>query len=254
MTKRARVGRARGVTLVELIVTLGLAAALLASVIAFLRDVETSRERIQARSTRDRGVDAFFDAIEGALATSTLDSVDGAAGVTGNATSVTIRSSGVDPALALAPSPRPFVSATTTWFGFDDETQALQLRRGANALEALPVGATSLRLRYHDGAEWVESFDARERGRLPAAVEVRITMAPTSTGLAERSQDERSEFAEPLGADAADELDAPRPDIEDRTPSFDDAPRSAGAVRRRVIVIPDAAPAELMPATARSDR
>lgn len=256
MTKRIRFARARGLTLVELLVTLGLAAALLASVIAFLRDVETARERIQARSSRDRGVDAFFDAVERALATSTLDAVDGAAGVTGDATSVTIRSSGVEPALALAPSPRPFVAATTTWFGFDEETQALHVRRGANAVESLPVGAVSLRLRYHDGADWVESFDARERGRLPAAVEVRVTMASVSKGSApaDTTGDESADFAAPLDAGAEDEFDAPWRGEDDRAPSLDESPAAARPVRRRVIVIPDAAPAELMPAAARSDR
>lgn len=195
--------RTRGVTLIELLVALGLAAALLASVITFLRDLETSRDRIQERSGRDRGVDSFLDAIEIALATCVLDAV-GAAGISGDAASCTIRSSTVEPALALAPSARPFPVATVAWFGFDEETGSLLLRRGAGAVDALPVGATALRVRYHDGSEWAESYDALERGRLPTAVDVSI-------------------------------------DVE-------------GDTRRRIIVVPDAAPAELMPAAGRSER
>jgi len=130
------------------------------------------------------------------------------------------------------------------------------LRRGAGAVETLPVGATSLRLRYHDGTEWASSFDARERGRLPTAVEVRITMAPASaeSSPAGPTMDERLGSATARDAVPEDDFDPPMARADERAPMHDDPPTSAGPMRRRVIVIPDAAPAELMPATTRSDR
>jgi len=206
----------RGVTLIELIVALGLAAALLGAVIVFVSDLAESRTRIERLSTRDRAIDAFMEVVEGAVATSVLDAVDGA--LAGDSRSCTIRSATVDPAPAIALDGRPFVPTTVTWFGFESGAGALQVRRGTGATESLPTEAYAMRLRYHDGRAWVDTFDAREHGRLPTAIEVSVWLSrPISDGAE-------------LSATGDDEIEPSGPPD-----------------RQRIIAVPDAAPAELLP-------
>jgi len=221
--------RTRGVSLIELLVALGLAAALIAAVAGFIRNLSLARDRIESRANRDRAVDAFLDALERAVATSVAEGEG--SGLEGHATSCTIHSAAVDVAAAIDPIVMPFPETVQTWFGVDEEAAALLLRRGRGDAESLAVGVSSMRLRYHDGVEWVEDFDSGERGRLPVAIEVTITFAPKVGG---------SESTE----GASDSAGMSRSDLRD-----DQAASAFG--RRRVLSIPDAAPAELLPASRR---
>lgn len=237
-----------GVTLIELIVALGLAAALLGAVIVFVGDLSRAREHIERASNRDRAIDAFMDVVEGAVATSVLDAGDGA--FVGDTRSCTIRSAAVDPVPAISPEGRPFTPTTMTWISFDAEAGALLVRRGTGASEPLPIEGSALRLRYHDGRDWVDSFDARQRGRLPTAIEVSIWLAPASPSP-ETTASGSSPSSVPPSSSWGAEDDASQRTMDDATPVDETAEPLSPPDRRRVIVVPDAAPAELLPAAPR---
>lgn len=229
--------RRGGVTLLEVLVAMGLAAALLGAVIVFVGDLGHARERIEVRSARDRAIDSYLDAIEVAVASCVLDAGDD--GFQGDSTTCTIPAATIDPSAALSSEGRVFVPAIISWFGFDEGDGSLLVRRGAGETEALAAEAARMRFRYHDGRAWVDAFDGRERGRLPSAIEVSI-WAP----LAARRTSPP--------APATNQTDAP-PTMESGPFQGDAMDQSPGPPdRRRVIVIPDASPAELLPAAPRS--
>ena len=113
------------------------------------------------------------------------------------------------------------------------------------------AGIDALQFRYHDGREWVSAFDARTQGRLPTAIEVSVWLAAAApAGEVARPAEERD--GEGGGADSRGGA-ATRGSADERARSaglFEppEAPE-APPDRRRVIVIPDSAPAELLPAT-----
>lgn len=234
----------RGITIIELLVALALALMLITVLAVFLQDYGATRARIEHRSVRDRTVDALFDVMEGAVATSVLDAGDG--GIAGDGRECTIHSAAVDPAKSAPPAGRPFAPATATWIGFDAADGSLLVRRGDGAAESLPLEGFALRFRYHDGTSWVDSFDSRALGRLPTAIEVSVWLdAPSgaAAGAALAPDPVNDDGAAIEGGGAAIEG---RASIDGDAPIEDDAP-TATADRRRVIAIPDSAPAGIPP-------
>lgn len=260
---RAVVASMRGLTLVEVLLALTLALVLLGTVFVFVQDLIRARERMESAARRERAVDAFIDALEQAISTCVLESAEGA--FSGTPAACAIRSASTDPMRLFAADGTPFPATVGASFGFEASDGSLRVRRGASPEESLPAKVFALRLRYHDGLEWVDSFDAAERRRLPAAIEVCVWMTPWPDAA------RPSWLPDPVATDATvpgDPLNRGVPAyFLSRSPTQDGAPlRGSGETpdlarrwpaealdsipapdRRRVIVVPDAEPPVLMP-------
>lgn len=262
----SRHGGARGVTLVEVIIALGLALTLLATVFVFVQDLLRARDRIERMTARERSMDVFLEAVEQATISCVLD----AGGVDGDAMRCTIWSASTDPARLAMAGESPYPASVSTSFGFEEGDGSLRIRRGDGAEEALPAELFVIRFRYHDGFEWVDEFDGRLRRRLPAAIEISLWSAPWPASMrpswmpeAAPIDEEPSEGSNGNGTLAAFRADPPTPLDDDASPdtpqdrlsdrgpagiaSDREMAQAPAPERRRVITVPDSAPAALMP-------
>ncbi|MBL9147971.1 MAG: prepilin-type N-terminal cleavage/methylation domain-containing protein [Phycisphaerae bacterium] len=233
---RTRARGPRGFTLLELLVSIGLVALLVAAMAAFLNDALRIRARIGDSIERGVSADAAIDEIERALQTCVVD--DGAlgVGVRGSATQLDILHAGIaawrlgseDPERAFAPLERLTVS-------FDEGGRRLLLARGNGPLSPLPGEIGRVRFRYHDGTRWSNSFDSGNAERLPLAVEVsiwfRVAEDRTAAAAPEVAAADAGDAETDTGADTATADDALAEEDDERGPAPD---------RRRVIAIPDA--------------
>lgn len=205
--------RARGFTLFEILVSVGLFGLLVFAMSSFLGDARRVRARVAADVERNLAIAAIVGELAESIATCVTD--EEGKGVRGTSTSIEVAFAGVpawrigtsEPAAALAP-------IDTLSLRFDEADGHVEIgREGANATRT-PVAFEAVRFRYLDGATWKDGFDSTAEGRLPQAIELSIWFArfePTPV--------ERPEF-----------------DVEaDETP----APERP-ADRRRVISVPDA--------------
>lgn len=201
----------RGFTLIEVMVSLALLAALLAAMSWFVRDLADGRERLRTAAANDVLGSAIIERLEGDLLTTMVGTTEWGPGVKGSSSELLVLSRGL---AARRDGAAPSL-ADLRWsrFRFSSE-RGLEAAAGewkpAATAAWQPIGERPARVkfRYLDGRRWVESFDSLTLERLPRAVEISIWFP--------RGVDPEAE-ALPVKSD-------PEPD------------------RRRVISIPDSAP------------
>tara|TARA_B100001059_G_scaffold230245_1_gene264194 strand:- start:358 stop:1122 length:765 start_codon:yes stop_codon:yes gene_type:complete len=208
---------ARGFSLLETLIALGLIGVLIATIGLFVNQIAGSRTQLRTMTGRDAVATAVFDGLETALMTSIARTGDGSPGITGTSRTVSIAHDGVVVSRIFGDMPQAVLEPESTIrFEFDDATGGTRLRRDASSssMSETPLGA--VRFRYLSNGEWSSSWDSFESGGLPAAIECSIWWV--SPFEDERSPDEfESDDLEPdlIGEGAGvitDDLESPPPD------------------------------------------
>lgn len=245
--------RRRAFTLVEVLIAIALIIALVGSMFAFLRDTLATRERIDAHAARRRSATTLFDRLERDLVTVLGHDPKLGAGVRGDDRSLQLLVRSVPARLADSVPERALGAIETVEYRFSRAGRSLALRRAApdagepSRLYTLDGDVQYARFRYYDGAQWTDAFTSSAQQGLPLAVEVAVwyDWAPPPD---EDETDEVEPEAEPgrggggfiafpeIGRRPALEDAAPAPRADEEFPPLPD--------RVRVIVLPDAAPAE----------
>ena len=251
----------RGLSLFEVLVALGVIAALAVALGNFVGDLDRSRERIGAATRRQRAADAMFAAIERSLATTVVEDARLGPGVRGTAERLEIVARDVPAwrlgtaasrAMALDDRQRIVVLG-----GFGGGDAAGRLRRTGPDGDRDTMLEAVLRFRYHDGIAWQGAFDSASAGAMPRLVEVNLWW-PRPGDFEERDPldaelaafDDREEADAPGAFGPGDPLGFDEEDL-----GFeDDAQGAAGVAREdlggpvrppdrvRLIAIPDAGP------------
>lgn len=172
----------RAFSLFEVLVAIALIMALLSTMFGVLWQVVNTRDRVSERAQQLEATTRLLDRLDRALMTCLVEGPNGEAGVSGDATSISVLAQGVVVDL----------DATDAWsrdrqrhvFTYDEASRQLSMSRtvlpSMQAAESASFGVTfgKIRFRYHDGSDWRDSFDTLEAGRLPAAVEVAVWYLP----------------------------------------------------------------------------
>jgi type II secretory pathway component PulJ len=212
--RRRRATRpARGFTLFEILVSVGLFGLLVFAMSSFLGDARRVRTRVAADVERNLAVAAIVGELAESIATCVTD--EGGKGVRGTSTSIEVAFAGVpawrigtdEPAAALAP-------VDTLTLRFDAGDGRVEIGRDGAAATRGPIAFEAVRFRYLDGGTWRDEFDSTAEGRLPQAVELSIWFARSAPTPVER----------------------PEFDVGENEPLAPDRP----ADRRRLVSVPDA--------------
>ncbi len=258
---RPRLRPVRGFTLLEMLLAIGLIAAILMVASSLLRDVAEARDRIERRLRRAEGATLALDLLADRLATATVTAIDGRPGIVGDALSMRVTGCGVA-SIRLAASSRrsPLLDRSTLELAWRDG--GLAIRDDEADWSLLAPGLTAIRFRYHDGDDWRDDWDAGRDG-LPTAIEVAIWETPWPDGLVASwmPEPDSTEFDE-------DPLTLERSDADESDPWLDDlegfAPPPMPAAddeipvpdRRRIVAIldPVSASSESRPAESEDER
>ncbi len=235
--------RRRAFSLVEVLVALALLVFLAGATTTFLRDLQRGRRTLLDINADLQSGSLVMDRLERDIATC-VTAHAGSGGVRGNATSITVLSRASMPNVADAGDALRDIQATS--LAWNDQTGALAITRylpgaSGSSTEEVSRRVERLRLRYHDGTDWRDTFDSATEKKLPVAVEVAIWFAPAGRPpvLATPEFDEEPDAGlgaagvpmtlEDLDAMPADDMGLP---IEDRVWGQPD--------RLRIIAVPDA--------------
>ncbi|QOJ01708.1 MAG: prepilin-type N-terminal cleavage/methylation domain-containing protein [Phycisphaeraceae bacterium] len=240
----------RGFTMIEVLIALGLLAALGGAVFAFMGDLWRGRDAWRASAEDERGVSMLMDRLEEDLASCVAGGGGLGAGIRGEAGRLLVISRGVGVPVGVSDASsakRELSDLRVCEYRFDSGRRSLMGRRtpGTRAsgewFEVLP-GVERFTMRYFDGRAWAETFDSEKTGVLPVAVEVLVWLSSGGPAVDENAIEGESSPTEP-------EVESdPLPPEPEREGEFaDDASPAAPAVlrgvraadRRRLIVIPD---------------
>ena len=252
--KDARFRAARGFTLIEVLISIALITALLGAMFAFSWDMLAARGHIVRATGQRRAATMLIEGLERDLASCIVGDQAVGAGVAGDATKVRILTRSVPVRFAErgVESSDAFADLERAEYRFDETRGVIEARRtraetnggdDGDGFHELGGPVYRLRLRYHDGRGWRESYDSLESDRLPAAVEVAVwfTAWPGEVVEADEAGDEAWEEAltpaERLTFDEAAGFDE-RAVAEASDVEMYEEPRPD---RVRVIVVPDAA-------------
>ncbi|MFG0243160.1 MAG: hypothetical protein ACF8R9_10285 [Phycisphaerales bacterium JB054] len=166
-------------SLVEVMLALAILAVLAVGVTAFFFQVSSRQQRLLDIASRQRDASMVLGRLESAVMHAVAVGPDGAAGVKGDATSLTVITRGVWPMLR---GDAAVGDACALTFMFDEPGRACTLvaqsvgRMSGRSPRPEPVlgRVERVRLRYSDGRNWADSFDSVSAGGLPVAVEVSI--------------------------------------------------------------------------------
>ena len=211
----------RGFTLIEVLIAVSLLALLTGAMFSFLVNLGRTRDRALAVSRVESGATLFLDRLEDDLNACIAGDARLGPGIRGTADSVevlrrlvTVDAGGVAPARAVLGVYRHDPVARTIE-AIDPDT---------GTAEVLASGVVRLGLRYHDGGEWLDSFDSSRSG-LPVAVEASLWLGDPSEPAGDS----------PGAIPEFDALEAAlQPDLEPAPPE------SLVPDRVRIIAVPDA--------------
>jgi hypothetical protein len=171
--------------LMEVLLSLGLIAVLLGSVLGFLFQIGSQRDVLAAAGARQQGATALLERMESDLLCVVASGASGEAGVKGSASGLTLLTRGT--MLPAAPGKGAELGDLQgTEYAFDRGSRTVRVRRwgagdgsdeGGDS-EVMCEGVGLLRLRYFDGEKWSASFDSGAAGGLPVAVEVAVWFGP----------------------------------------------------------------------------
>lgn len=219
--------RGRGFTLVEVLLAIGLVAALAGGVFSFMWNLLDRRVSILEAASEADAAGVLFERIEADLLCAIAGDEGIGGGIVGESGRLRVLTRGV--ALRSDPSAAAPADLQGSEYVFDAARGEVRARRwlggtpaGGSALEVVSDRVRHLRLRYFTGREWTERFDSLRQG-LPVAVEVSIWFGAPVAAADEAMIDEVA--SEPLTLDSAAAMEGDLP------------PREAD--RRRVIVVPD---------------
>lgn len=159
--------RARAFTVVETLIAIALLLMLSAALIAFLFDVQSTRERVSTLAS---------ERLAGALALDAMDEAarfaiargEGGAGISGDRTSLRIATQSVD-LDATEPEASSLGVARVRTLAWDEASGTMSLDD-----EEMTDRVRRLVIRYHDGDAWLDAFDSSQTGGLPVAIEIAI--------------------------------------------------------------------------------
>ena len=188
----------------------------LASVLGFTwSQLATRRELLEASTTR-RTLALVIDWLEQDLLTAVASTSDGGAGIIGDEHSVTVLARGVTPRWSDDPS-ETLGDLHLLNLSYDSGEGIITMTRDGDprssdqqsaTLPELPGRLRDLVIRYHDGNQWRSSWDSRDNGGLPRAVEISAWYGVPSVTEA------RDEMATPNDDSIAEPAEAPREDTE----------------------------------------
>jgi type II secretory pathway component PulJ len=237
-------------TLIEVLVCIGLVGALLGSMFAFFFDMLASRRRALDHAARQLAASLLIERLENDLTSCIVGDGASGPGVEGDATRIQVHSRSVAAHLAekglMDPQVLGDLQAAEYRFNQAGLIEARRLTPsdttspGSDFSALGPTG--KLRIRYHDGKQWRDSFDSLKAGALPVAVEVALWLyaLPGETPSAQ-PESTRLTFDDTKGFDQAQSAwDSDRETWSPRFPSSEtlDEPLPD---RIRVIPVPDAA-------------
>ncbi len=174
---------ARGFTLVEAMLAIGLIVILVGAMFAFLWDLTVDADDMERVAVDSQGANAVIEQIESDLFCA-VAGAGGGAGVRGTGSGLLVLSRGVMVPVGDSEADGKPGDLQGSEFTFDRLSGEIRARRwkGAGAGSGAPEVACDhvqrLRLRYYDGRRWVGEFDSRAEGRLPAAIEVALWFGP----------------------------------------------------------------------------
>lgn len=209
-------------TLIEVIIALAIIAGLSVGVGAFVRDVRIQQRTLTRLGSQLEQCSALFELTERAMMTCVADGGPGVSGVSGDATTLRIHYRSVE-----LRNPGRLSDTAHLGITFDQGGARIHIALsspGSGAPESSEVVCDRIervQFRYHDGRNWVESFDTLKARTLPNAVEMAIWF--------------QSESPTPkTSPDLSEGLGAP--------PEAGDAERLRPPDRVRIISVHDASP------------
>ncbi|MEM1185617.1 MAG: hypothetical protein AAGI53_11545 [Planctomycetota bacterium] len=171
----------RAFSLLEVLLALGLIVALSASIYTFLFELLDRRSRVLEETSAAGASSVLFDHLQSALAGAVVSAVDESGkpmpGLSGSSTEITVRSRAVIGVDADNASPRGDVRVSQIRFDAESGTLSASAWGGFGSREGSdPIleNLRDVRLRYHDGDRWSDSFNSVSAGQLPMLVELRL--------------------------------------------------------------------------------
>ena len=229
-------------SLIEVMLALAILAVLAVGVTAFFFQVSSRQGRLLDIASRQRDASVVLGRLESAIMHAVAVGPDGAAGIQGDETSLTVITRGVWPMLA---GDAAVGDACALSFMFDEPGRACTLvaqsvgrMSGASPQPEPVLGRVErVRLRYSDGRRWTGSYDSVSAGGLPVAVEVSIWFAAAGRrGAEERPPEMLAPGSEEFGPFGPEGLLEPEFAIEQEESGW--VPREPDHVR--IIGVPDA--------------
>lgn len=227
-------GRRRGFTLLEVLLAIALTMVIAGTAMALASTLLTRRTQIDDAAARDRGIAILMDQVEQDLM-GVVAGTKGEVGFVGSEREMTLRVRGVTLRHEdLIEARYRFVTGGEGAL----KPGRVVAKRGASGMEeTLADGVALLRLRYHDGVSWVDSFDSGSKGTLPWAVEVAVWFGDPAEFTNQDETFGAGDMARGEGSDGAEE-----PEASDA--GSDSGGDSAGVIMRepdrvRVIVVTD---------------
>ncbi len=236
MTRRP-VPSQRGMTLVEVLISIGLVGALLGSMFGFFFNMLASRRRALDDAARQLAASLLIERLENGLASCIVGDSKSGPGVEGDATRIKVQCRSVAAHLAEKGLQDPQVLGDLQAAEYRFQAGLIEARRVSHSdtsdVAFSPLGpAGKLRLRYHDGKQWRDSFNSVDAGSLPVAVEVAVWLyALPGEEPVSQAESTRLTFDDTEGVDELQVTWASDPESSDE-PMPD---------RLRVILVPDAA-------------
>lgn len=233
-------------TLLEVLLAIGLMAALSGGVFAFMWQIVAQKSALTASAMDGQAGDAVLERIESSLCGAVAADSAGNAGIVGTANSLKVLTRGV--VLPLKEDDRAWGEGDLQGTEYSWSGGTLTARRwdahrdrgGAGTAQTVSPHIEAFRLRYYHETEWTESFDSKAKDGLPVAVEVSLWFGTPEAGAEVAPvAPERSAAAIPPGA-PLDPDGNPLETEEGPVASEVEVPRPKRAPdRMRVIVVPD---------------
>lgn len=176
-------------TLLEVLISITLAMALLGAVFGFLFNLLATRRRVIEFVAQQRAASVLIERIERDLVFTLVGDSRSGAGIQGDASSLRLltRSVAVNLADQAGRGREVFGDLQAIQYRFDETQKKLQVGRTARSptsgasspsLEDLGGNIFRVRFRYYDGDTWLETYDSRQAGQLPVAIEIAFWFDP----------------------------------------------------------------------------